>query len=231
MGCVMVKQRKYFSLLPSMCLATGLANNPAQAQVRCENPIGTVVSIQGTLEVHAAGSWGGHRPGRGDAVCPEDRIQVGTLSRAVLVMTNNEILNLDQNTTVQLPKAPISEPSLLRLMTGVVRFFSNEPRSFDVSTPFLNAGVRGTEFLVQVGQTGTYLLVYEGQVTASNPQGQVELTANQAAFAQAGAAPLVQVPVAPLDAVQWTLYYQPVLSDLATGAGRAPFLQCWAISL
>src|SRR5690349_928875 len=116
----MAKQNRRLLLLLGMWLAAGMASDPALGQVRCENPIGTVVSIQGTLEVHAAGGWVEHRLGRGDAVCPEDRIQVGPLSRVVLAMTNNEILNLDQNTIVQLPKAPISEPSLLRLINGVV---------------------------------------------------------------------------------------------------------------
>jgi len=58
-----------------------------------------------------------------------------------------------------------------------------------VTTAFVNAGVEGTEFLVQVDNEKAFVSVFEGRVLASNQSGSVSLTSGQSAVAEAGKAP------------------------------------------
>jgi tetratricopeptide (TPR) repeat protein len=146
-----------------------------------------------------------------DTYCPGDRIRVQDHSRAAIVLPNEAILRLDQKTTITftgLEKGPIS---LLDLLSGAVHFFSRIPRSLKVLTPFVNAAVEGTEFFVRVEPTQTFLSVFAGRVAATNQAGSLALVSGQAAIAPADQAPTLRVVVRPRDAVQWALYYPPIL--------------------
>jgi tetratricopeptide (TPR) repeat protein len=59
--------------------------------------------------------------------------------------------------------------------------------------------------------------MFEGKVLASNEVGSVTLTSGQAAVAEKGKAPVVKTVVKPWDAVQWTLYYPPVVYEQPEG--------------
>ena len=45
---------------------------------------------------------------------------------------------------------PEDKPSVVGLLEGAVYFFSRKPRVLEVDTPFFDAAVEGTEFLVRV---------------------------------------------------------------------------------
>jgi tetratricopeptide (TPR) repeat protein/opacity protein-like surface antigen len=80
-----------------------------------------------------------------------------------------------------------------------------------VRTPYTVAGVRGTEFYIRVADEQTRMTIYTGQVVASNPSGSLSLTGGQSAVVEKGKAPVLQTVARPRDAVQWALYYPPVL--------------------
>jgi hypothetical protein len=106
---------------------------------------------------------------------------------------------------------------------GAAHFFSRAPRSLEVRTPFTVAGVRGTEFLISVTVNETFLSIFEGTVRVANEVGGLTLTGGQSAVAEAGKAPVLRVVARPRDAVQWALYYPPVLyvraAELQAGVG------------
>jgi tetratricopeptide (TPR) repeat protein len=108
------------------------------------------------------------------------------------------------------------------LRAGAAYFFSRFPRSLKVITPFANAGMEGTEFFVKVEGDQTFLSVFEGQVAATNPMGSLTLASGQSAIVKAGQAPALHVVVRPRNAVQWALYYPPIIdfrpADFANGA-------------
>jgi tetratricopeptide (TPR) repeat protein len=86
----------------------------------------------------------------------------------------------------------------------------------------VNAAVEGTEFFIKVERDHTSLSIFEGHVSAYNQAGSLALTSGQSAVARAGEAPVPRVIVRPRDAVQWALYYPPILdyrpADFANGA-------------
>jgi len=84
----------------------------------------------------------------------------------------------------------------------------------EVRTPFVNGKVVGTEFLVSVEQDRTLVDVLEGRMELTNEHGSLTLASNQSAVTLAGQAPQLRVLVRPRDAVQWAMYYQPVVSPV-----------------
>ena len=102
--------------------------------------------------------------------------------------------------------------SLMELFSGAIHIITRTPKPFKVRTPFVNAGVDGTEFFVGVDETSTRLVIYEGKVTASNDQGSLVLEDHQAAIATRNTAPQRVTTINPTDAVQWALHY-PVVID------------------
>ena len=170
-----------------------------------------MVSVQGNVEVRRAGqtTW---QPARlNDTYCAADRIQVGERSRADVALVNQPVLRLDQDTTITFGGMRQERTSIIELVRGALYFFSRLPRNLEIITAFVNAGVEGTEGLVQVEADRTLVTIFEGKVLASNQAGNVTLTDGQSAIAEKGQAPVLRTVVRPRDAVQWALYYPPSL--------------------
>ena len=75
----------------------------------------------------------------------------------------------------------------------------------------MNATVEGTEFVLRVGETETELIVFEGRVRFENAAGGLVVASREAALARAGEAPVRRVLVKPREAVEWALYYPPLI--------------------
>ena len=144
-------------------------------------------------------------------VCQGDPIRVGEFSRATIAFLDSGIrLTIEQNTefAVQPPRQP--GRSFIDLFRGAILFFTRQPRSLDVRTPFVNAAVEGTEFLIRVDNDRAEVAVLEGTVAMVNDQGSLTLTSGQSGQALAEQAPSGS-NVRPQDAVRWALYYEPIL--------------------
>jgi tetratricopeptide (TPR) repeat protein len=138
-------------------------------------------------------------------------MRVQDRSRADVALANESVLRLNANTAMTFEAAEEKRSSLVRLFKGAAHFFSRRPRSLEVHTPFTVAGVRGTEFYISVEDTKTLLSIFSGQVVASNAAGSLALSSGQSAVAEPGKAPVRRVVARPRDAVQWALYYPPVI--------------------
>jgi tetratricopeptide (TPR) repeat protein len=207
--------RRNLSTRFSIVLVTGLLAlllNPlaSPAATPCASPIATMTSVQGDVQVRRSGQtqW---QPARlNDAYCAGDRIQVGDRSRADLALANEPVLRLDQNTTITLGGIKDQHTSLIDMARGALHFFSRLPRNLEVNTAFVNAGVEGTEGLIEVEANRTLITIFNGKVLAANPSGSVHVTGGQTAVAEKGKSPVLSTVVKPRDAVQWALYYPPV---------------------
>ena len=130
------------------------------------------------------------------------------------MLINEAVLRIDQDTTVYLVDIATEEqqPSMLDLTTGAFQSFSRRPRALEVNTPYLNAAVQGTEFVIRAEAGQTSLTVFEGTVAAGNRHGSVNITSGHSISASAGRAPRSYILVRPWDTVQWGLYYPPILA-------------------
>ena len=185
----------------------------------CEQWLGKMVSVQGNVEARKAAEARWLPVNLNDTFCPGDTIRVGSQSRADLFLSNQSVLRLDENSEFTLEGIKEDEAAGLNMLKGAAHFFSPTPRGVEVQTPYTVAGVRGTEFLIRIEEGKTLLTVYEGTVLAHNPAGSLTLQSGQSAVANAGKPPVLRIVARPRDAVQWALYYPPVIY---TAPGAAP---------
>jgi tetratricopeptide (TPR) repeat protein len=190
----------------------------------CAPVLARIVSLQGTVEFRSSETEPWSAAALNDLLCADYWIRVGPFSRAALVLPNDSVLRLDQQTTVRLRARAEEEPSLFELFLGTLYLFSHRPRALEVDTPFVNAAAEGTEFLLSVGADRTEIIVFEGLIRAQNPDGELLLASGDAAVAPAGEAPRAQIVARPRDAVAWTLYYPPILTALAAREPGPPGL-------
>lgn len=146
-----------------------------------------------------------------DTYCPGDQIRVQENSRADVALMNQSVLRLGANTTITIEAVQEERTGVVGLLKGLAHFFSRGPRSLEVRTPFTVAGVRGTEFFIRVEADQTFMSIFEGTVLAANEAGSLTLTGGQSAVAEPGKAPVLRVVARPREAVQWALYYSPVI--------------------
>ncbi len=178
----------------------------------CTPWIAKVVALQGQVEMRSAGATRWQPVGLEQTFCGGDMIRVSERSRAAILLREDETtLQIDQLTAITFPKVAPSAPRWLELLKGAANFLSRTPRSFKVITPFLNAYIEGTEFLVHVRADDTAILVFSGTVLAENRAGRVRLQSGQQAIAKTGQAPQRSLVMRPRDAVAWALYYPPII--------------------
>jgi tetratricopeptide (TPR) repeat protein len=178
----------------------------------CRDPVGKIASIEGKVYIRDNG--GNRRATQLNAqLCEGDTIHLGDHSRAAVRLKNNAVLRIDQNTTIRLVDITdgIEQPSWIELIGGAIESFSHKPWLLKVTTPHFKADIGGTEFYAQVEDQRSLLIVLDGRMLVSNDKGRLTIASGEAATAEAGKAPELRAIVRPRDAVQWALYYPPIL--------------------
>jgi tetratricopeptide (TPR) repeat protein len=208
-GTTMGKNRLILSVITFIVILF-LINDYSTAE-ECKEWVAKVVSVQGNVQVKRAGETEWRSVILNDTYCSGDMIRVLERSRAGVMLINQPTLRLDQNTTVTFNGIEKEKTSLIDLIKGIIHFFSRYKRSLKVTTPFANGTAEGTEFLVQVEKDRTLFTVFEGVVNASNKAGSITISSGQSGEALAEQAPKLYIIVKPIDAIQWALYYPPVL--------------------
>jgi tetratricopeptide (TPR) repeat protein len=186
------------------------AQSPTPATA-CDPAPATAASVQGTVEAQRVGTAQWAPVKLNDKFCPGDTIRVGEKSRADIALLNQSVLRLNANSTITVESPKEGRKGVIGLLRGATHVLSRGPNSLDVQTPFTLAGVRGTEFLLTVDADATAITVFEGTVVAENSVGTLALAEGQSALAARGKAPTAAIVARPRDAVQWTLYYPPVI--------------------
>ncbi|MBW1636495.1 MAG: TonB-dependent receptor [Deltaproteobacteria bacterium] len=188
------------------------AEPESDADVQCSREVGRLVSVQGKVEKKVAGAANWELVDVSGRYCPGDSIRVGENSRAALLLANETIIRLDQNTILTLGLPEDDRPLLLRIFQGVLYYFSIKPRSLELETPFVNGAVEGTEFLISISGKQTQISVFEGRVLAENKGGSLTIHSGQSAVAGKDQKPITTPMINRRDGIQWALYYPPLLN-------------------
>ncbi len=197
----------HYVALFGILVAAPVLGNAAE----CELVVAKLVSVEGEVEVRVSTAKNWSIAAAGESFCPGDTLRVNNNSRAALQLSNHTLVRLDAHTTLTINGPQQAQGFWVELIRGVSHFISRVPRTLKVITPYVNAGVEGTEFLVKVEKDESTVIVYEGTVSANNDAGQAMLNSGMAAVVKSGQAPTIKTLVRPRDAVQWALYYPPVL--------------------
>ena len=211
LGGAMAQGERELILLALLSLLIVVVQAGTASAQNCQ-AVGQLYSLDGQVEVQRSGVW--TPAALNQSLCERDAVRTGSLSRAAVMLINEAVLRIDQDTTVYLVDIATEEqqPSKLDLTTGAFQSFSRRPRALEVNTPYLNAAVQGTEFVIRAEAGQTSLTVFEGTVAAGNRHGSVAITSGHSISASAGRAPRSYILVRPWDTVQWGLYYPPILA-------------------
>ena len=206
---------KYKKHLISFLLSSGLLISTVAEAGNCEPWVAMAISVQGNADLRVVKdekpTW--QSINLGDTFCTKDVLRVRENSRVALLLNNDTVVRLDQNTTITFSSLSPDKDSTLDLKEGIAHFISRVKQAFKVITPFVNAAIEGTEFVVKVEPEQAEVTVFEGIVRAENDKGQLRLTQGQTAVALKDQAPVLKTLVKPRDAAQWALYYPTVLRE------------------
>lgn len=203
--------------LLGLALALLALQRDAAAQEGCAQ----LVSAQGQVEIRRAGqeTWERVAGMEASRVCAGDRLRTGSQSRAALLLAPHALVRVAENTALGVTLSP--KETLVEFDSGAVYSISRFPRRYRILTPFVNAGVEGTEFLVTLAPAHAEIAVYEGRVVAQDGAGaQRALAGGEVGRFAQGTAPQVRALVAPADAVQWALYYPPLSAQPSSAERR-----------
>lgn len=179
----------------------------------CESRTGTLTAVEGRVEVRRSAGSTWQAATLRQPLCPGDQVAVRGPGRAAVLLSQNVLVRMDQNTTLTLP--PAADSGELGLSRGIVHVISRFSKRFGVITPFVNALVDGTEFTVASHEQDAQVVVAEGRVRTVNSAGEQVLGPGEAIEAHAGSAPS-SIAVRPLDAVAWAIHY-PQVARLGAG--------------
>lgn len=209
------------SLHVALALSAVILSFPALAQSPnpgCETWAARLISYQGTLIGRRASGMQLVSVSISDTFCVGDVLEIGPFSRAAIQLPDQTVVRLDQGTIVTFATPKDDKRTWLDILKGAIHVISRDPRALRVITPFANAGIEGTEFLVRVDVDTALVLVYEGSVKVANPLGEATAGSGQSVLARSGSAPVLQQVVRPRDQVVWTLYYPPLSSVSASAS-------------
>ncbi len=151
-----------------------------------------------------------------------DMIKTQGLGTATIYI-NETYVRLNQDTTITFFGKEKKNPTTVEVVKGAVNVMHfkkfikkakeilSAPISENIRSVHAEANIEGTEFLIVVGADYTSFTVFEGQVSVINKAGSLRLTSGQSAIARTGHPPVPYIMVRPRDAVQWALYYPPII--------------------
>ncbi len=191
----------------------------------CGRQLARVVSLQGAVELKRRGSARWRRMTVDQPLCAGDMVRVERYGRAAIRFDGHTLLRLEGGSTLTLPDAAGRKSSWIDLVRGALHLISRTAGRLEIRTPFDTAAIEGTELVVALSASRSSTWVMEGEVQVVNNLGAVSLTAGQGAFTPAGEAPRPHLVIHPENAVQWAIYYPPLLSPAVSAYPRLAALE------
>ena len=184
-----------------------------EAAPDCEQWIAKLVSEQGRVEKQRSNQSDWQQVKKNETFCQGDKIRTRKRSRVTLEFGNEALVTLEQRSTLIFPIVDKGAFSwILELFQGAAFFRSRSPHQLKINTPFINAVHEGTEFMVAVNEQQTEISVFDGRVAAENQTGRVQINKGQVGITTKDQITQVQaLTIHPKDAVQWALYYPPIV--------------------
>jgi Tfp pilus assembly protein PilF len=202
----------------------GLWPHAARAARSCEQWSVEVSVVEGRVEARRSATTAWVALAAGDRVCTDDLVRVDSSSRATLVLPDGGTIKLDERSVLNLAEPPSGIGSLLELLRGIIHVISRDPRSLTFKTPYANAGLEGTEFDIRVDtdQRLTEIVVLEGEVVVTTPNGELEVASDNVAVARDGQAPTASPLAQPIERMRWASHYPPIIDRPLPGADDEP---------
>jgi Tfp pilus assembly protein PilF len=180
-----------------------------------------LLTVEGMVELklRAATNW--ITATAGSELNPGDQLRTGTRSRASLRLSNLAVLRVNAQTTLEVRSATATATTpMIDLKAGSSYFFNRtRPMETQFRTPTVTGAIRGTEFLLEVAESGVSTVsMFDGEVLLENEAGQLSIHNHEQAVVRSGEPPTKTAVVLTQRLIQWVLYYPAVLdpTDLFT---------------
>lgn len=167
-----------------------------------------ILTLQGSGE-QRTGSEPQWRPARiAQALAAGDFVRTREASRMALLFADQTQVRLHQNTVLQVKGVATAARPLTTMLLEIGRAWAQTRRvpdsRLELQTPAATAGIRGTDWDIEVEPGGrTLLTVLSGTVAFGNEHGTIVVGSNEAAVAEIGKAPVRLHLSRPADRVQW----------------------------
>ena len=163
------------SLVTAVLLTFSCCVPDAEAQEEAACPqeagrgsvVGELVSSTGTVLI---GSRVFESGGGAASICEGDVISVGPSSRAaVYLIEASTVLRLDENSALRIEAPETPGSGIVQLLQGALYLLSQVRRTLTVRTPYVNAGIKGTEIYARTAAPSAHgpsaeIVVFEGVV-------------------------------------------------------------------
>ncbi|EJC80071.1 FecR protein [Rhizobium leguminosarum bv. trifolii WSM2297] len=147
-----------------------------------------------------------------------DVLRTNANGQLAIVFSDHTQVRLGRNSSLQVKKMAATGDTTLELQSGTIWARAERGgQGLTVETPAAAAAIRGTDWTMTVEGSKTSMIVLEGRVALSNPQGSVEVNEGEGAVATIGQAPRKLVIVTPDDREQMLFYL-----NLRDGFGLMP---------
>ncbi|HKQ37457.1 MAG TPA: FecR domain-containing protein, partial [Verrucomicrobiae bacterium] len=178
-----------------------------------------LLSFENKVETAAAGSAAWSPAQTNKTLLPGDRLRTLRRSRALLRLSDFSVIRVNELTLLEIRAPATGQNGFLDLQSGSIYFFNRErPSTIEFRTPVASGAIRGTEFHLGVAANGeTTLTVFEGEVSLSNAQGELNFARGEQGIVAPGQAPRKTAVANAINVIQWCLYYPAVFEapDLA----------------
>lgn len=163
---------------------------------------------------------------------PGQTVRTGPHSRMALLLDDNTQVRLSEKTVLVIQAVgakPLSagQTKFRQLLGRAWVQSKTPPKQFVWHTPTAVAGLRGTDWEMEVAEDGRSLLsVFSGEVDFSNELGRVSVGADEQAVVEQGKAPIKLLVQNLKERVQWVTAYQVApLRHIALDGDTLPFLR------
>lgn len=151
--------------------------------------VGDVSAAVGKAEAHSVAI--------NDAIVSDTVVNTGDKSHAVLKFEDGQVVVMQANSTFHVreyryePKQVEKSNILFSMLKGGMRFVTglvgqSNRGAFQLDTPNATIGIRGTEFMVVMGNSPMYSQVVSGSISVTNAAGTAVFTPGQTAIVASG---------------------------------------------
>ena len=211
------------STAPALLLCLLAACFPLESLAQsaaCGNWDAELFAVEGTVERRTPGGW--ERLDEGARLCAGDELRTRVYSRAAVRFRDESWIRLDEDTAMVLAEPEDDSHFLIKVLKGLIHVINRDPRDLAFDTPFVNAGLEGTEVVIRVADDRTEVTVLEGAVVLDNAAGTVSVPSGQRGTARRGSKPEADSVADAATAISWTPYYVPILGRRLPAADQAP---------
>jgi len=173
-----------------------------------------VVDLQGAAEVRIGDDPAWQSVKQGQRLAPGSTLRTRPHSRMALLLADRTQVRLNENSLLEIQE--VSDGSKTAGQTKFRQLLGRSwvqsktvPKGVKWVTPVAVAGLRGTDWEIEVAEDGrTLLTVLSGEIDFSNEFGAMVVKANEQASVEPGKPPLKLLVQNPRQRVQWVSAYQ-----------------------